>query len=48
MRHIVIAVALTGWAPTTPLAVGLEQTYRWIYDQMVAERQPLKDAVAAV
>jgi nucleoside-diphosphate-sugar epimerase len=26
-----------GWAPETPLEVGLEQTYRWIYDQRVAE-----------
>jgi GDP-D-mannose 3', 5'-epimerase len=25
-----------GWAPGTPLEVGLEQTYRWIYDQMRA------------
>jgi len=23
-----------GWAPRIPLEVGLEQTYRWIYDQM--------------
>jgi hypothetical protein len=23
-----------GWAPAIPLEVGLEQTYRWIYDQM--------------
>jgi GDP-D-mannose 3',5'-epimerase len=23
-----------GWAPSTPLEVGLERTYRWIYDQM--------------
>src|SRR4051794_8780569 len=25
-----------GWEPSTPLASGLEQTYRWIYDQLVA------------
>jgi nucleoside-diphosphate-sugar epimerase len=25
---------LLGWAPSIPLEVGLEQTYRWIYDQM--------------
>jgi nucleoside-diphosphate-sugar epimerase len=24
-----------GWEPDTKLAVGLEKTYRWIYDQMV-------------
>ena len=25
-----------GWEPTTPLADGLETTYRWIYDQVAA------------
>lgn len=25
-----------GWAPSTRLETGLEQTYRWIYDQIVA------------
>jgi GDP-D-mannose 3',5'-epimerase len=29
-----------GWEPSTPLAVGMEQTYRWIYDQM-ASRTPV-------
>ncbi len=29
-----------GWEPSTPLRVGMEKTYRWIYDQMAA-RQPL-------
>jgi GDP-D-mannose 3', 5'-epimerase len=29
---------LLGWEPSTPLRVGLEKTYRWIYDQMVASR----------
>jgi nucleoside-diphosphate-sugar epimerase len=24
-----------GWAPSTRLAVGIERTYRWIYDEMV-------------
>ncbi len=28
-----------GWEPSTPLRVGMEKTYRWIYDQMIA-RQP--------
>ena len=23
-----------GWEPNTPLAVGMEETYRWIYDQV--------------
>lgn len=26
---------LLGWEPSTPLKVGLEKTYRWIYDQYV-------------
>jgi GDP-D-mannose 3',5'-epimerase len=26
---------LMGWAPSTPLKDGMEQTYRWIHDQMV-------------
>jgi GDP-D-mannose 3',5'-epimerase len=26
---------LLGWAPSTSLMVGLEETYRWIHDQMV-------------
>jgi GDP-D-mannose 3',5'-epimerase len=25
-----------GWEPSTPLRVGLEQTYRWVYDQLAA------------
>jgi GDP-D-mannose 3',5'-epimerase len=29
---------LLGWAPSIPLEVGLERTYRWIYDQMVGHR----------
>jgi GDP-D-mannose 3',5'-epimerase len=28
--------ARLGWAPQIPLREGMEQTYRWIYDQMVA------------
>jgi GDP-D-mannose 3',5'-epimerase len=27
---------LLGWEPSTPLRVGLEETYRWIYDQICA------------
>ena len=30
---------LMGWEPSIPLRVGMEETYRWIYDQMQA-RQP--------
>ena len=26
---------LLGWEPNTPLHIGMEATYRWIYDQMV-------------
>jgi GDP-D-mannose 3',5'-epimerase len=28
---------IMGWQPPTPLRVGMEKTYRWIYDQMVAQ-----------
>jgi nucleoside-diphosphate-sugar epimerase len=28
---------LLGWEPSTSLEVGLETTYRWIYDQMVRQ-----------
>ena len=27
-----------GWAPSIPLEVGLERTYRWIHDQMARQR----------
>jgi len=37
--------ARLGWEPAIPLEVGLEKTYRWIYDQMSATRL---DAPAAV
>jgi nucleoside-diphosphate-sugar epimerase len=29
---------LLGWEPSIPLRVGMEKTYRWIHDQMVARR----------
>jgi GDP-D-mannose 3',5'-epimerase len=32
------------WEPSTRLRVGMEQTYRWIYDQMAA-REPALNAV---
>ncbi len=31
---------IMGWQPPTSLRVGMEKTYRWIYDQMTA-RQPV-------
>jgi nucleoside-diphosphate-sugar epimerase len=27
------------WEPNTPLRVGLEKTYRWIYDQYLAREK---------
>jgi GDP-D-mannose 3',5'-epimerase len=27
-----------GWIPTFPLELGLERTYRWVYDQMIRQR----------
>jgi GDP-D-mannose 3', 5'-epimerase len=27
-----------GWEPSTPLKIGLEKTYRWIYDEYVARQ----------
>jgi hypothetical protein len=27
------------WEPNTPLRVGLEKTYRWIYDQYMAREK---------
>jgi GDP-D-mannose 3', 5'-epimerase len=32
------------WQPSTQLRVGMERTYRWIYDEMVS-RKPLQEAV---
>jgi nucleoside-diphosphate-sugar epimerase len=34
-----------GWEPSTPLKVGMEQTYRWIYDQYVARQQSREQSV---
>jgi GDP-D-mannose 3', 5'-epimerase len=31
--------ARLGWAPSIPLCVGMEQTYRWIYDQAKAREE---------
>ena len=30
---------LMHWEPSTPLAVGMEKTYRWIYDQMASGKK---------
>jgi nucleoside-diphosphate-sugar epimerase len=35
-----------GWEPSTPLRVGLERTYRWIYDE-VTRGQDGRDTLAA-
>ena len=33
-----------GWQPTTPLHVGLEKTYRWIYDRLATATPSLRPA----
>ena len=38
---------LLGWEPSTPLAVGLEKTYSWIYDEMTASRRLPRRAIAS-
>ena len=38
--------AALGWAPSIPLRAGLEQTYRWIYDELAAEALPGRAAIA--
>jgi GDP-D-mannose 3', 5'-epimerase len=35
-----------GWEPSTPLAVGLEKTFAWIYDELAAAARPRR-AVAS-
>jgi len=35
-----------GWEPSTPLAVGLEKTFSWIYDELAAAESPRR-AVAS-
>jgi nucleoside-diphosphate-sugar epimerase len=35
-----------GWEPNTPLAEGMEKTYAWIYDQLVASSSFAQPAVA--
>jgi nucleoside-diphosphate-sugar epimerase len=36
-----------GWEPSTPLSVGLEKTYAWIYDELSASARPPRRAVAS-
>jgi nucleoside-diphosphate-sugar epimerase len=36
-----------GWAPHISLRDGLEQTYRWIYDQIAANRESRRELGAA-
>jgi nucleoside-diphosphate-sugar epimerase len=35
-----------GWEPSTPLAIGLERTYAWVYDQIRAASRIGRQAVA--
>ena len=37
-----------GWAPTVSLRVGLEQTYRWIYDQMAGKSRRIAKTETAI
>jgi nucleoside-diphosphate-sugar epimerase len=34
-----------GWEPSTPLSVGMEKTYAWIYDELVASGRFARRAV---
>ena len=31
-----------GWEPSTPLSVGMEKTYSWIYDELVESPRPVQ------
>jgi GDP-D-mannose 3', 5'-epimerase len=35
------------WEPSTSLAVGLEKTFTWIYDELAAKTRPARSAVAS-
>lgn len=37
-----------GWEPSVPLRDGMEQTYRWIYDQITASTNGHRSAASAV
>jgi GDP-D-mannose 3',5'-epimerase len=36
-----------GWEPNTPLSVGLERTYAWIYDELKASARPSRRVVVS-
>jgi GDP-D-mannose 3',5'-epimerase len=36
-----------GWEPSTPLSVGLEKTYAWIFDQLTMPARHAREAVAS-
>jgi GDP-D-mannose 3', 5'-epimerase len=36
-----------GWEPSTPLSVGMEKTYTWIYDELAASAPPSRRAVVS-
>jgi GDP-D-mannose 3', 5'-epimerase len=36
-----------GWELSTPLSVGMEKTYAWIYDELAASARPSRRAVAS-
>jgi GDP-D-mannose 3',5'-epimerase len=36
-----------GWEPSTPLSVGLEKTFAWIYDELKAAARPARRAVVS-
>jgi GDP-D-mannose 3',5'-epimerase len=36
-----------GWEPSTPLAVGMEKTFTWVYDELAARERPARPAVAS-
>jgi GDP-D-mannose 3',5'-epimerase len=36
-----------GWEPSTPLSVGMEKTYAWIYDELAASARPSRRAVVS-
>jgi GDP-D-mannose 3', 5'-epimerase len=36
-----------GWEPDTPLAVGMEKTFTWIYDELAARERGARPAVAS-
>ena len=36
-----------GWEPSTPLSVGLEKTFAWVYDELTASARPTRRAAAS-